>query len=388
MRRKNDPDQGTRRLLETMMECRGTLPEEGLLHNSDIPPKRTRRFFENADRNRDNRVTYDEFVRQVMFEDKSFRRRLTSGKRTLNRAVFAIDPVSARRCQRTQLNKSGVDETDVYNWGEADVSNYIEAYDCRPPPIFIPLITVAQIAVFVYYALLHALDNNPYNDVTASSGVPYNSPLIYLPTKRYECWRFVSYMFIHNGYIHLVFNCLLQLVLGTLLELVHKFWRVGIVYLLGVLAGSLAHSVSDPFVALAGASGGCYALIGAHVASIIINWQTMQAGWLKNPVNFLSSGAVRLFLIILLAGGDTALAIYSRFSNPDQATQIGFVAHLGGFIAGVLVGVPVLRNLEVERWEKVCFWICIFLYAAFMAAAVLFNGFCEPPGWCPPTQWD
>lgn len=35
------------------------------------------------------------------------------------------------------------------------------------------------------------------------------------------------------------------------------------------LTGSLAHSVSDPFVALAGASGGCYALIGAHVATII-----------------------------------------------------------------------------------------------------------------------
>ena len=34
-------------------------------------------------------------------------------------------------------------------------------------------------------------------------------------------------------------------------------------------SGSLAHSVSDPFIALAGASGGCYALIGAHVATII-----------------------------------------------------------------------------------------------------------------------
>ncbi len=37
-----------------------------------------------------------------------------------------------------------------------------------------------------------------------------------------------------------------------------------------LIAGSLAHSVSDPYVALAGASGGCYALIGAHVATIIM----------------------------------------------------------------------------------------------------------------------
>ena len=82
-------------------------------------------------------------------------------------------------------------------------------------------------------------DDNPYNDVTASSGVPFNSPLIYLPTKRYQAWRFLSYMFIHNGYVHLIFNCVLQLALGALLELVHKFWRVGIVYLLGVIAGKL-----------------------------------------------------------------------------------------------------------------------------------------------------
>ena len=34
-------------------------------------------------------------------------------------------------------------------------------------------------------------------------------------------------------------------------------------------AGSLAHSCVDPKVALVGASGGGYALIGAHFANII-----------------------------------------------------------------------------------------------------------------------
>jgi membrane associated rhomboid family serine protease len=36
------------------------------------------------------------------------------------------------------------------------------------------------------------------------------------------------------------------------------------------LAGSLAHSLTDHNVALAGASGGCYALIGAHLASVVV----------------------------------------------------------------------------------------------------------------------
>ena len=36
------------------------------------------------------------------------------------------------------------------------------------------------------------------------------------------------------------------------------------------MAGSLATSVTDPWTLLCGASGGCYALIGAHFAIIIM----------------------------------------------------------------------------------------------------------------------
>ncbi|THD28850.1 Rhomboid protein [Fasciola hepatica] len=129
----------------------------------------------------------------------------------------------------------------------------------------------------------------------------------------------------------------------------------------------------------------------------------MQENWLSNPVNFLSSGVVRLILILLLGGGDTGFAIYARLTNP-KATRVGFSAHLGGFVAGntdsprvgrhsllslvylcsgVLVGIPTLRNLEVERWEKVCFWVCIVLFSCFAVAAVLFNVFCAKAGLCP-----
>lgn len=52
--------------------------------------------------------------------------------------------------------------------------------------------------------------------------------------------------------------------------MVHKWWRVLIVYLAGVVAGSVATSVVDPTVKLAGASGGVYSLVTAHIASIIL----------------------------------------------------------------------------------------------------------------------
>lgn len=69
---------------------------------------------------------------------------------------------------------------------------------------------------------------------------------------------------------HLIVNLIVQILLGVPLEMVHRGWRVVLIYFSGVLAGSLATSIVDPTVYLAGASGGVYALITAHVATIII----------------------------------------------------------------------------------------------------------------------
>lgn len=69
---------------------------------------------------------------------------------------------------------------------------------------------------------------------------------------------------------HLIVNLLVQIMLGIPLEMVHHWWRVSLVYLAGVLAGSLGTSISDPGVYLAGASGGVYAVMTAHVATIIM----------------------------------------------------------------------------------------------------------------------
>jgi len=72
------------------------------------------------------------------------------------------------------------------------------------------------------------------------------------------------------SWVHLVGNVAMQLFLGILLEMVHRWWRVLIVYFAGVIAGSLATSLTDPYVFLAGASGGVYALITAHLATVIL----------------------------------------------------------------------------------------------------------------------
>lgn len=78
---------------------------------------------------------------------------------------------------------------------------------------------------------------------------------------------------------------LVQVVLGIPLEMVHSWWRVLIIYVAGVIAGSLGTSVADPTVYLAGASGGVYALLMAHMASLILVCSPHSYDGRENDVN-------------------------------------------------------------------------------------------------------
>lgn len=66
--------------------------------------------------------------------------------------------------------------------------------------------------------------------------------------------------------------------MGLPLEMVHGSTRIGAVYMAGVLAGSLGTSVFDTDVYLVGASGGVYALLAAHLANVLLNYNNMEFG--------------------------------------------------------------------------------------------------------------
>ncbi|XP_060561566.1 rhomboid-related protein 2-like [Ruditapes philippinarum] len=184
--------------------------------------------------------------------------------------------------------------------------------------------------------------------------------------------------------MHLVGNLIFQLLLGLPLEIVHKWWRVLIVYFCGVIAGSLAHSLTDHNVALAGASGGCYALIGAHLASVVVNWSEMNHECCDgNPIRFLLSAPVRLTVLLLLAGLDTANAVYRRFFDPAGG-NIGITAHMGGLIAGLFLGIAVMKNINEKPWEKNVGWVTLALFLVFVSFSIFFNGLYN--GY-PETDW-
>ncbi|XP_057561987.1 rhomboid-related protein 2 isoform X5 [Hippopotamus amphibius kiboko] len=146
---------------------------------------------------------------------------------------------------------------------------YLERANCLPPPVFIISISIAELAVFIYYAVW-----KPQKQwITLDTGI-LESPFIYSPEKREEAWRFISYMLVHAGVQHILGNLVMQLTLGIPLEMVHKGLRVGLVYLAGVIAGSLASSIFDPLRFLVGASGGVYALMGGYFMNVLVLHRT------------------------------------------------------------------------------------------------------------------
>ena len=79
-------------------------------------------------------------------------------------------------------------------------------------------------------------------------------------------------------------------ILGLPLEIVHGPLRIGIIYVAGGLSGSLLTSITDPEQFLAGASGGVYALMLAHLPTLIMNWKEMKTffEWIVRKASILS----------------------------------------------------------------------------------------------------
>lgn len=193
-----------------------------------------------------------------------------------------------------------------------------------------------------------------------NSSCPIYDYLGYRLDKRQEVWRFVTYMFVHGGLDHILFNLLFQLLLGIALELVHCWWRVALVYLSGVLAGSMATSFTQ-CPGLIGASGGVYALITAHIATIFMNWRDMEYA------------IPQLFFILILCCSNIASQISQHLLNPNN--NIGYTSHLSGGFAGLLVGIGVLRNLNVRPYERTIWFVAVGIYAAMITTAIYYNIF-------------
>lgn len=302
----------------------------------DMPAHMAEQIMQRSDEDHDGCLDFEEFY-AMSLRNRWIMRRLV-----------------ARYCRYVvpSPKRQPVDEVD----GE-----YERQMSLCPPPLTMIIFSIIEIIAFLV-DVIHFQDDPDYEgNIGESVNGPAATLCIYNPYKRYEAWRFASYMFVHVGPRHLVMNLIFQIFLGIALELVHQWWRVALVYLAGVLAGSMGTSLSSPRTFLAGASGGVYALITAHVATIIMNYSEMEYA------------IVQLFIFLVVIFVDLGGSVYHHLT--DEYDRIGYVAHLSGAVAGLLVGIGVLRNLEKRPWEKVLWWTAVIVYFALMTTGIMVHIF-------------
>ena len=151
-------------------------------------------------------------------------------------------------------------------------------------------------------------------------------------------WSLISYQFLHGGWIHLIGNMYFLWIIGDNLEDVLGPWAfLGFYLLCGVVAALvelLASAVVGQQLLMVGASGAVAGLFGmyllwfrhASLTFMFIIWQKKLS-----PIWYFAIWA--------------ALNIFGLLS---QGLGVAYWAHLGGFAAGLLIGM-LLRERIMER---------------------------------------
>lgn len=80
-------------------------------------------------------------------------------------------------------------------------------------------------------------------------------------------------------------------------------------------------------------------------------------------------------LMKFIASCDVGFAIYSRYESEPFSTipSVSFVAHFCGTLAGLTIGLIVLKNFEQKLHEQFLFWIALGIYLACIIFAIIFN---------------
>lgn len=83
-------------------------------------------------------------------------------------------------------------------------------------------------------------------------------------------------------------------------------------------------------------------------------------------------GWLRLIALLVFGGSDVGVAVYGRYVE-NKESRTSYAAHLTGALAGFLIGMVVLRNLKVKRWERILGWLSIIIFIILISFAIIFN---------------
>ncbi|KAK9803187.1 hypothetical protein WJX72_011823 [[Myrmecia] bisecta] len=182
---------------------------------------------------------------------------------------------------------------------------------------------------------------SPKDNVWCFKGNPWMMNADYLiqwgarwgPAMKSQPYRWFSSWFLHQSFQHILSNMLLFVAVAYQVEEKYGTWRITLLFFLSALGGNLFSAVfENNCVAVAGASGGVFGMLGLFIGDMILNFES-----LKRPI--LRSILMTCFLVYFIITVATSPAGTSHLS------------HVGGFICGLFPAFLFLPNLRSEKWE-------------------------------------
>ncbi|CAH2073725.1 unnamed protein product [Thlaspi arvense] len=143
-----------------------------------------------------------------------------------------------------------------------------------------------------------------------------------------EAWRLLTCIWLHAGVIHLAANMLSLVFIGIRLEQQFGFVRIGSIYVLSGMGGSIMSSLFIRNGISVGASGALFGLLGSMLSELLTNWTIYS--------NKIAALLTLLFVILV----NLAIGILPHVDN---------FAHVGGFLSGFLLGFILLARPQF-RW--------------------------------------
>lgn len=141
-----------------------------------------------------------------------------------------------------------------------------------------------------------------------------------------QYWRLFTAGFLHANIIHIAVNMWCLWSLGHLSERLFGKWQTFIIYMLTGVGGALLTIAHNPNHSEVGASGAVFGIVGAVIAGVKFGDLNISAGE-KRAV---FSSAVT-FAVLNFALGMSNIGIFGNVDN---------MCHLGGFLSGLLLGLP------------------------------------------------
>lgn len=210
---------------------------------------------------------------------------------------------------------------------------------------------VANCGVFVLMVAMGASFTNPSINDAFAFGASEGFSVLY----RLQIWRLWTSNYVHFGIVHLLLNMYCLWGLGRLVEVFYSRKDYVMLYTYTGIAGSVLGVFIHPFSVSAGASGAIFGLAGVLLT-------TLRYGKLQVPDK---ARAVLFKEILQFAGINLVLGLF--------VLQVSNAGHIGGLVAGLLVGWAMGKHLDSSpesarrRWGN---WVWLWL-----ALALVFIGF-------------